>query len=108
VALVWRTGQQTSIHDHRCWGAVAVVRGTEHECRYSLVPEAGPGPLHLTPSGEASYRAGSICAFAPPGDIHRVANSGPGTAISFHVYGADIARFGSSIRRNYSEALIAA
>jgi predicted metal-dependent enzyme (double-stranded beta helix superfamily) len=44
---------------------------------------------------------GTVCGFAPPGDIHRVVNSGGEPAISIHVYGADIARLGSSIRRVY-------
>lgn len=43
----------------------------------------------------------TVCALCPPGDIHRVGNEGPGTAVSIHVYGADIARVGSSIRRSY-------
>ena len=40
--------------------------------------------------------------FAPPGDIHRVRNSGEIVAISMHVYGADISRLGNSIRREYN------
>lgn len=36
-----------------------------------------------------------------PGDIHRVRNAGSGKAISLHVYGADITRLGTSIRRVY-------
>ena len=44
---------------------------------------------------------GSVSAFAPPGDIHRVRNTGDTVAISMHVYGADISRLGNSIRREY-------
>ena len=44
---------------------------------------------------------GSVTGIAPPGDIHRVSNSGTSTAISLHVYGADIGKLGSSIRRTY-------
>jgi len=42
-----------------------------------------------------------VSGFAPPGDIHRVRNTGDGVAISMHVYGADISRLGNSIRREY-------
>jgi len=42
-----------------------------------------------------------VCGFAPPGDIHRVWNAGTGRAISLHVYGADISRLGTSVRRVY-------
>ena len=43
-----------------------------------------------------------MSGFAPPGDIHRVRNTGDGVAISMHVYGADISRLGNSIRREYT------
>ena len=46
--------------------------------------------------------AGAVSGFAPPGDIHRVRNTGDTVAISMHVYGADISRLGSSIRREYA------
>jgi 3-mercaptopropionate dioxygenase len=46
--------------------------------------------------------AGSVSGFAPPGDIHRVRNTGGTVAISMHVYGADISRLGNSIRREYT------
>ena len=35
------------------------------------------------------------------GDIHRVRNSGAGIAVWMHIYGADLSRLGSSIRRIY-------
>ena len=46
--------------------------------------------------------AGAVSGFAPPGDIHRVRNTGDTVAISMHVYGADISRLGNSIRREYT------
>ena len=46
--------------------------------------------------------AGAVSGFAPPGDIHRVRNTGDTVAISMHVYGADISRLGTSIRREYA------
>ena len=50
----------------------------------------------------AGNPAGSVSGFAPPGDIHRVRNTGDSVAISMHVYGADISRLGNSIRREYA------
>jgi predicted metal-dependent enzyme (double-stranded beta helix superfamily) len=44
---------------------------------------------------------GDVSGFAPPGDIHRVRNSGDSEAISIHVYGTDLSRLGSSSRRFY-------
>jgi predicted metal-dependent enzyme (double-stranded beta helix superfamily) len=104
VALVWRAGQQTTIHDHRCWCSVAVLRGREYETLYSL-GHGDDGPC-LIAGRSSSYLPGEVSAFAPPGDIHRVRNSGSSTAISLHVYGADICALGTSIRRNYPDTMV--
>jgi predicted metal-dependent enzyme (double-stranded beta helix superfamily) len=95
VGLVWRPGQVTLIHDHVTWCVVGVLRGVEHETRFRL--EDGG----LTVAGTMEGQVGDVTGFAPPGDIHRVRNPGPGTAISLHVYGADIGRLGNSVRRTY-------
>jgi len=42
-----------------------------------------------------------VSGFAPPGDIHMVRNIGDAIAVSMHVYGTDISRVGSSVRRVY-------
>jgi len=39
----------------------------------------------------------------PEEDIHRVTNAGTGKAISIHVYGADIGKFGSSINHVFDD-----
>jgi predicted metal-dependent enzyme (double-stranded beta helix superfamily) len=102
VALVWQAGQRTTIHDHLCWGAVAVLRGVEQETLYSLTGD------RLIAQQRRLNPTGDVSAFAPPGDIHYVCNPGPETAISLHVYGADIAARSSSIRRNYALDALAA
>ena len=92
VALVWLPGQETPIHDHVAWCVFGVVQGIEYE---ELFDE------NLTLVGENTNQAGEVSGFTPPGDIHRVRNIGTTTAISIHVYGADIGRLGSSVRRVY-------
>src|SRR4051812_10588393 len=92
IALVWRPGQVTRIHDHVTWCAFAVIQGVEHEDLYDA---------DLNPIGQNDNHVGEVSAFAPPGDIHRVHNTGDTTAISIHVYGTDITRIGSSVRRYY-------
>ncbi|MFH8628018.1 cysteine dioxygenase [Streptomyces vietnamensis] len=99
VALVWLPGQHTPIHDHVSWCVTGVHQGTESEHRYQLVPEGGTARLVAT--DVVTNPVGSVCGFAPPGDIHEVRNSGADTAISLHVYGADVVRLGSSVRRVY-------
>jgi predicted metal-dependent enzyme (double-stranded beta helix superfamily) len=102
AAMVWRPGQATMIHDHVAWCVTGVLQGLEYEEIFAL-----------TGDGRALERvacnvnpAGTVSGFAPPGDIHRVRNTGDGTAIStaisMHVYGADISRLGNSIRREYT------
>jgi len=48
---------------------------------------------------DTANRAGSVTGFAPNGDIHRVHNPADRTTISLHIYGSDISRIGSSVRR---------
>jgi predicted metal-dependent enzyme (double-stranded beta helix superfamily) len=97
TALVWRPGQVTPIHDHVTWCVFGVVAGIEYEELYALDPEC----TCLTEVGRNQNRPGEVSGFAPPGDIHRVRNIGDDVAISIHVYGADITRLGSSVRRTY-------
>jgi 3-mercaptopropionate dioxygenase len=102
VAMIWLPGQATTIHDHVTWCVSGVIQGTEHEQRYLL-----RGDGHLEPAGAAMNVAGDVSGLAPPGDIHRVRNSGAQTAISLHVYGTDVSRLGSSIRRVYDLPILA-
>lgn len=100
VALVWLPGQATTIHDHLAWCVVGVYEGAEHETRYRLTSEG------LVESGSAVAFSGEVAGLLPPGDIHRVHNVGDSTAISLHVYGADLRVLGSSIRRTYPAASV--
>ncbi|MFE1752403.1 cysteine dioxygenase family protein [Streptomyces anandii] len=101
VALVWLPGQHTSIHDHVSWCVTGVHAGREHERRFELVP--GSHTARLVRTRDVVNAQGAVCGFAPPGDIHRVWNGGPEKAISLHIYGADITRLGSSVRRVYHQ-----
>jgi 3-mercaptopropionate dioxygenase len=97
VALVWRPGQMTRIHDHVTWGAFAVIQGMEYEELFTL-DEEGACLLEV---GTTVNAMGDVSGFAPPGDIHRVRNAGNRTAISMHIYGTDVSRLGSSVRHDY-------
>src|SRR6266496_5037499 len=78
IALVWRPGQVTRIHDHVTWCVFGVIQGVEHEDLYDA---------ELRLIGQSDNHVGEVSGFAPPGDIHRVNNTSDGTAISVHIYG---------------------
>ncbi|MDH6119394.1 cysteine dioxygenase family protein [Kitasatospora sp. GAS204B] len=101
VALVWLPGQRTTIHDHVSWCVTGVHQGQESERRYRLMTDGRTS--RLIPTEDVTNPTGAIAAFAPPGDIHRVRNACATKAISIHVYGADISRLGTSIRRTYRD-----
>jgi predicted metal-dependent enzyme (double-stranded beta helix superfamily) len=102
VALVWRPGQATPIHDHVTWCVFGVIQGIEYEELFTLDEDRGC----LVEAGSSMNRTGEVSGFAPPGDIHRVRNAGDETAISIHVYGTDVAKLGSSVRRSYDLPLL--
>ena len=95
TVMVWLPGQQTPIHDHLAWCVTAVLRGAVAEEIFAVRDG------HLEVIVRTQNPAGTVSGFAPPGDIHRVRNSGQTVAVSMHVYGTDITRVGSSIRRLY-------
>ncbi len=101
VALVWKPGQATPIHDHRCWCVVGVWRGLEQEITYDLYGDDDPFLLQRRSS---VAEPGTVSVLVPPDeDVHRVENCGTSLAISVHVYGDDISVLGSSINRRFGE-----
>jgi 3-mercaptopropionate dioxygenase len=96
--MVWMPGQQTMIHDHVAWCVTGVLQGREYEEIFALADDGRA----LRLADRNVNPAGAVSGFAPPGDIHRVRNTGDTVAISMHVYGADISRLGNSIRREYT------
>jgi predicted metal-dependent enzyme (double-stranded beta helix superfamily) len=103
TAMVWRPGQISPVHDHVTWCVSGVLAGAEDEELFALSADG----RSLSEAGRNQNRAGQVTGFAPPGDIHRVRNSGADTAISLNIYGADITRLGSSVRRTYDLPVIA-
>ena len=103
VALVWRPGQATPIHDHVSWCVVGVYRGLERETRYRLVG----AELERTGTIEARTRPRRGAQSRPPRTSTPVEAGGDGLTISIHVYGADIERLGSSVYRRFDDLALA-
>ena len=82
ASFVWMPGHRTPIHDHTVWGLVGVMRGEEMCEEFS--PSIQKTHAHKSRPGEVDRVSPSI------GDIHVVSNAGSETAVSIHVYGANI------------------
>lgn len=87
LALCWRSGDVTAIHDHRgvsC--AFRVIEGTGTEIRYRLRDSN-----QVCPTGTIDMNPGYICA-ADDADIHQVANlQAPGKdLVTLHIYSPPI------------------
>ena len=82
ASFVWMPGHRTPIHDHMVWGLVGVMRGEEMCEEFS--PSIQKTHSHKSKPGEVDRVSPSI------GDIHVVSNAGSETAVSIHVYGANI------------------
>ena len=88
VSFVWGPGQSTPVHDHRTWGLVGMLRGSE-----TSEPWAHDGSGTFGPSGPPrALMPGDVETISvEEGDVHRVANAlADRTSISIHVYGANI------------------
>ena len=89
VAITWRSGQATPIHDHTgsdC--AFLIVEGSSTETIYEL-DDAGLA----VPSAVRDYAPGEVCAAEEP-DIHRISNETDGNLINLHVYTPPLSGFG--------------
>jgi predicted metal-dependent enzyme (double-stranded beta helix superfamily) len=66
-------------HSHRCWVALAPVRGVETHQRWDAARHPG-GRAELRLADERTLRPGDVATLVPPDDVHNhghVADSGP-------------------------------
>ncbi len=82
ASFVWMPGHRTPIHDHTVWGLVGVMRGAELCEEFSSSIKKMNS--HASKPGDVDRVSPSV------GDIHVVSNAGTETAVSIHVYGANI------------------
>ena len=93
VALVWRPGQLTRIHDHVTWCVVRCHPGCRARGAVRRRPATWSAAATTTSAtSAASRRRATSTACTTPLTT---------TAISIHVYGTDVTRIGSSARRYY-------
>ncbi len=89
VAVSWKPGQDTPIHDHKGSDCVfLIVEGVSTETVYQLDND---GLAHA--KGVRLYQPGEVCAADEP-DIHRVSNDTDGNLINIHIYTPPLKGFG--------------
>lgn len=97
-SFVWRPGEATPIHDHHCWGVVGVAQGRlvsqDFQARSGGRNDLRHAASVIIPRGQ------TIWLSPASGDIHRLLNPAPATAISIHVYGAG---FSAVCRTRYDD-----
>ncbi|CAH6419619.1 Hypothetical protein HVR_LOCUS689 [uncultured virus] len=93
-SFVWRPGQSTSIHDHKCLCVAGVIQGTEVETRYTLHD-------NYVKMGKTTKMNPGQISILNSEDIHSVKNDGDDIAISLHIYAADITKVETSINNIY-------
>jgi hypothetical protein len=80
LVLVHRPeGVMAYTHSHRCWVAIAPVRGVETHQHWHAVRHPG-GRAELSLTDERALRRGDVATLVPPDDVHNhghVAGSGP-------------------------------
>lgn len=92
VAMVWQPGQHTPIHDHGgVWCVEGVYQGQMHITQYDVTP-IDAQRVKAVPVQEITAGLGNVGALIPPHEYHVMANTTATTAITLHVYGAELRR----------------
>lgn len=100
VAIVWRSGQRSSVHAHYTWSGAAVYYGELTETIYRVSRGTAP-PF---PVSNIRRRAGDFTFHWPLNEIHHVGNEGTETAVSIHVYGVGCEWLATGVNRFISAA----
>jgi len=84
MLLVWRPGQASPVHGHRCWCAYRVLQGQLRERHYHWDAMAGQARC----VGQVDRAEGDTFS-VPAGlqHIHALGNESDSVAVSLHIYG---------------------
>jgi predicted metal-dependent enzyme (double-stranded beta helix superfamily) len=92
VAMVWLPGQGTPIHDHGgVWCVEGVYQGHLRVTQYDLTP-LDQHHVKAVPMRSLHAGLGNVGALIPPHEYHTITNTSQETAVTIHVYGANLQR----------------
>lgn len=83
--VAWAPGMSSPIHNHACWGLVALLSGQEKNTFWQRSPTS-KSPDQIKPIGDRLLSSGDILCLMPEA-IHHLEVMGDEPTISFNVYG---------------------
>lgn len=94
--VCWQPGRGVAPHDHRTWGVVIGLDGTEMNTLWRRLDDGSqPGHAELEVAEVVAAGPGDVIRLMPE-DIHSVRNDGDQPSLSLHIYGRDLATTGRS------------
>ena len=91
LALLWKPGTKSAIHDHASWGVMGTYASAIEVTNYDRVDDGGtPGMADLKEREVLPANVGQVEVVIPPRvDIHRMANPTKQRTITLHTYGRE-------------------
>ncbi|PFT33192.1 cysteine dioxygenase family protein [Bacillus cereus] len=94
LALVWKDGQSTPLHDHdSTWGVEGVFSGRIMVQNFIQTKQLGNSLVYLTHTGNLYLGEGETDKVIPPADCHILEISKNESVITIHVYGKRLEKF---------------
>ncbi|WP_088350528.1 cysteine dioxygenase family protein [Bacillus cereus] len=94
LALVWKDGQSTPLHDHDgTWGVEGVYSGRIMVQNFIQTKQLGNSLVYLTHTGNLYLGEGETDKVIPPADCHILEISKNESVITIHVYGKRLEKF---------------
>ncbi|HDR6388616.1 cysteine dioxygenase family protein [Bacillus cereus] len=94
LALVWKDGQSTPLHDHDgTWGVEGVFSGRIMVQNFIQTKQLGNSLVYLTHTGNLYLGEGETDKVIPPADCHILEISKKESVITIHIYGKRLEKF---------------
>ncbi|EJV80729.1 MULTISPECIES: cysteine dioxygenase family protein [Bacillus cereus group] len=94
LALVWKDGQSTPLHDHDgTWGVEGVFSGRIMVQNFIQTKQLGNSLVYLTHTGNLYLGEGETDKVIPPADCHILEINKNESVITIHIYGKRLEKF---------------